>query len=332
MEEKQELDNLVFQHFNQLFKSQNGNMMSIINCIPQSISKEHNRWLIRPVSKDEVRVALFSMDPNKSQGLDGMSPGFYQHYWDVIGTNIVHFCDHFMKEGYLPAGLTKTHLVFIPKKSKPENVSDLRPIALCNVLYKLAAKVVANRLKPLLGNLISEAQSAFIPRQLITDNIMIAFEMQHYLKRKKQGKVGYGALKLDMSKAYERLEWSYLKEVMKKMGFCSHWIDLISKCISTVKFHILLSNSELGPIIPERGIKQGDHFSPYLFILDFEGLSSMIHRQTMQGGIHGITVARGAPNISHLLFADDSFIFFQANEKECFMVRDILAEYEEASG
>lgn len=168
--------------------------------------------------------------------------------------------------------------MLIPKKAKPETLSDLRPIALCNVLYEIVSKVLANRLKPLLSKLISESQSAFITGRLITDNIMLAFETQHFLKRKKQGKVGFGALKLDMSKAYDRLEWGFLIGIMKKMGFCDHWMHLIWNCITTTELYILLNGYELESIFPKRGIRQGDPLSPYLFIIASEGLSSMIKR------------------------------------------------------
>lgn len=117
--EKDELDELVFQHFNQLFNSSRGNMSTILNCIPQTITQDHNLLLIRTVTREEVRKALFSMDPNKSPGLDGMSPGFYQHFWDLISTDTVQYCDQFVKDGILPDGINRTQLILIPKKYKP---------------------------------------------------------------------------------------------------------------------------------------------------------------------------------------------------------------------
>lgn len=101
---------------------------------------------------------------------------------------------------------------------------ELRPIALCNMSYKILAKVVVNRLKAVLPSIISDTQSAFLPGRLISDYIMISYEVMHYLKRKSTGKEGYMALKLDMSKAYDQIEWGFLEAVMKKMGFSENWL------------------------------------------------------------------------------------------------------------
>jgi hypothetical protein len=118
----------------------------------------------------------------------------------------------------IPEGWNETVVVLIPKVN-PERLKDLRPISLCNVVYKLISKVLANRSKMILGELISPNQSAFVPGRLISDNTILAYEMSHYMRRKKKRKEVYMALKLDMSKAYDRVEWPFLEGVMKKMGF-----------------------------------------------------------------------------------------------------------------
>lgn len=133
-------------------------------------------------------------------------------------------------------------------------MGDLRCIALCNVVYKIIVKVMANHLKLLLDSIIVENQSAFVPERLMTDNIMIAFEIQHCLKCKTQGKDGYAAMKLDMSKAYDHIEWPLLRAIMLKLGFCVRWMNLIWACISSVEYHILHEGGEIGPIIPHRGL------------------------------------------------------------------------------
>lgn len=143
-------------------------------------------------------------------------------------------------------------------------------------------------------------QSAFVPGRLITDNVIAAFEINHWMHIRKQGKMGYSALKMDMSKAYDRVSWEFIRGIMLKMGFVSKWIDWVLLCMSTVKYSFLMSGREVGPIILKRGLRQGDPISPYLFLLCAEGLSALIQRKQEMGCLHGCKIARQAPAITHL--------------------------------
>ena len=129
--------------------------------------------------------------------------------------------------------------MLIPKKKQPTTVGDLRPIALCNVLMKVIKKVIVNRLKDLLNAVVSDTLSAFVPGRLISNNIMVSYEVMSYLKRKKIGKDGYMALKLDMNKAYDRIEWDFLRSFFLRMGFSSWWMPLVLTCVSTVSYNII---------------------------------------------------------------------------------------------
>ena len=146
------------------------------------------------------------MVPLKASGPDGMPPIFYQTFWLDIGMvfyDVVLFC---LNSGTFLRSINHTFITLIPKVANPKTVAQFRPISLCNVIYKLLSKVLVNRLKPILNSIISEAQSAFIVDRVITDNILIAFETLHHMKTQCSGKIGFMALKLDMSKAYDRVE------------------------------------------------------------------------------------------------------------------------------
>ena len=175
--------------------------------------------LLAPFSAIEIKDALFYMHPDKSPGPDGMNPAFYQKFWHIVGEDVVLACLTFINNCSFLVGLNDTSIVLIPKKQQLETLADMRLIALCNVLYKIISKMLANRMKTVLASVVSDAQSAFFPGRAITYNIIISAEIIHFLKRKRQGKNGNAALKIDMSKAYDRIEWQFLQAIMLKMGF-----------------------------------------------------------------------------------------------------------------
>jgi hypothetical protein len=204
-----------------------------------------------------------------------------------------------LNSGVLPCDLNKTYIALIPKMKAPTSVSDFRPISLCNVLYKLISKVLANRLKIFLPTIIVPTQSAFILGRLITDNILIAYETLHTMHTGMRGKKGFMAVKLDMSKAYDRVEWCFLEAVMRHLGFNERWISLVMMCITSVHYSVLVNGTPCGLIIPSRGIRQGDPISPYLFLLCAEALSSLLTQANQRGLISGVPTSKRGPKISH---------------------------------
>lgn len=125
------------------------------------------------------------------------------------------------------------------------------------------------------------------------------------------------ALKLDMSKAYNRVEWSFLRYVMIKMGFSDQWMALVMECITTVTYSLLINGEPFGDIKPSHGIRQGDPLSPYLFLLCFEGLHRMIRKATERGEIQGVSICQNGSKLTHLFFADDSLLFCRAATHDC---------------
>uniref|UniRef100_A0A803PV21 Reverse transcriptase n=1 Tax=Cannabis sativa TaxID=3483 RepID=A0A803PV21_CANSA len=233
-----DLPHVMTDYFQNLFTSSSADCVEVVNSIPQVVSNEQNFYLQQLITDEEVKKALFQMHPDKSPGPDGMTPGFFQKFWHVVSSDVINHVRGFFDSGSFCTELNETNIVLVPKKKHPESMSDLRPISLCNVIYKVISKVLANRIKGILPSVISENQSAFLEGRLISDNIMISFEIMHYLKRKRMGKEGYMALKLDLSKAYDRVEWAFLEQMMLHMGFNQKIVSLIMHCVSTVKYSI----------------------------------------------------------------------------------------------
>ena len=222
--------------------------------VDRVVSEEINQQLLLPFTPEEVRVALFQMHPSKAPGSDGMSSFFFQKFWHIVGTSVSTAVLSVLNSGKLLRKVNLTHIALIPKKKSPEMMSDYRPISLCNVLYKIISKVLANRLKTVLSVIISDSQSAFVPGKLITDNVSVAFEILHKMKAKRKGKQGEMAVKLDMSKAYDRVEWKFVEAMMRKLGFAERWVSMIMECICTVQYSVLLDGVPKGYVIPSRGL------------------------------------------------------------------------------
>jgi len=175
--------------------------------------------------------------------------------------------------------------------------------------------------------MISENQSAFIPGRLITDNALIAFECIHAIQHDNSTSSKFCAVKLDLAKAYDRVDWSYLEHAMEKLGFHHTWIKWIMECVTTVCYTVRFNGVLLNTIQPTRGLRQGNPLSPYLFLFVADGLSRVLQHGNGISSVQGFNVCRRAPTVSHLLFADDGLLFFRAAVAQTDLVKKALQRY-----
>ena len=211
MEELEEVVGVALAYFDNLFQARvEDQMEEFLNAVQCMMTDDMREFLSFEFTVEEVKVALFQMGPTKAPRPDGMNALFYQKFKHVVGNSIVLAVLDFLNNGNMLPDINHTNILLIPKVKNSERMSEFRPISLCNVIYKIISKVLANRLKQVLPQIISPTQSAFVLGRLITDNVLVAFETLHTMHSRKKGKTGSMALKLDISKAYDRVEWHFL--------------------------------------------------------------------------------------------------------------------------
>ncbi|GAU51605.1 hypothetical protein TSUD_414370 [Trifolium subterraneum] len=239
---QEELCEVAKSYFDTLFKPRDGDHDPVLNLIQPRVTDDDNFVLTAPITKVEIQQALFQMHPDKSPGPDGFNPTFYQRFWEQCNDDIFSAASTWLERGYFPTSLNETNICLIPKCDNSTSMKDLRPISLCNVLYKMISKVLANRLKCCLDKCVSQEQSAFVEGRSILDNALIATEVIHALKRKTKGRRGELELKIDISKAYDKVDWGFLRGVMTKMGFTDVWIRWVMMCVSSANYSVLMNS------------------------------------------------------------------------------------------
>ncbi|XP_073037131.1 uncharacterized protein [Primulina eburnea] len=296
---------------------------------PSVISDEDNYGITATPSLEEVRATVFSISPDSVAGPDGFSSAFFQHCWEIVHQDVLDAVLDFFRGSPLPQSFTATTITLIPKVEGPRAWSDFRPISLCNVTNKIISKLLYSRLRAVAERLISLNQSGFVPGRMISDNILLAQELTHSLTLPTRG--GNVILKLDMAKAYDRVQWPFLFAVLRHFGFSEQVVALVSACISHCHFSVNINGSLSGFFGSTRGLRQGDPLSPLLFILGAEYLSRGLDRLYLR---HPDMRYRSSCDllISHLAYADDIIIFANGGSRGMQRLLDFLHHYENCSG
>eukprot|EP00253_Pinus_taeda_P032882 PITA_32882 len=306
VETQEEIEQEFIQHFKEMSKEPNINQAEAIEGItrhiPRLITEEQNTLLLKPISLQEVETTANSL----------------KAVWQVV--------EESRSMRWMYPGLNATFIALIPKSEESNKPDKYRPIALCNIIYKIVSKVVALRLKPVVPLIISPEQSGYVEGGQITDGIILNHEIINSLKQsRKPGML----LKIDLSKAFDSISWDYMQKVLKAFGFDNAWIRWVSSLISSAFFSILINGIPTSTFRASRGIRQGDPLSPFLFIIMVEGLGRCIKNAIQSQDLKGITLHQ-APTVSHQQFIDDNMIFGYSSVQEARALNSLLLLFSKA--
>jgi hypothetical protein len=223
-------------------------------------------------------------------------------------------------KGIISGGLNSTFLALIHKVNKPLSFGDFRAISLCDLCYKVISKIIENQIKPILSRSLSEEQLGFLKGRQIQNAIGMVHECLHSMKKKNLKSL---VLKLDLHKAYDCINWDSLRMILIQVGLGIRMTNWVMTCVVSTSFTILLNGEAMDFFKIGRGLRQGCHLSPLLFILVMEGLRILLKEIQSEGKLTGVQVSRTI-NILHILFVDDEIIMTKATKSEWWEIDKII--------
>ena len=278
------------------------------------------------ITDEEIKIGLFEMNKSKSPGYDGLTVEFYQTFWHIIGSDILQVFNYCFRNGRLCDSMNCALIRLIYKKSGDRHdLKNWRPISLLAVDYKILSKVITNRLKRIMPNLVGEEQTCGVAGRKIHDNLMLLRDVIDYVNF---DNLDAALVSVDQEKAFDRISWKYMFNIMYKMNIPPTLIQWIKLLYSRPNSRIIITNFIGSPIQVKRGIRQGCPLSPLLYAICAEGLAALIRNN---GDLNGIASPKGECNIRLIQHADDTSLFI-SNNNEFSVINNILDNYSKGSG
>ncbi|GJT92141.1 RNA-directed DNA polymerase, eukaryota, reverse transcriptase zinc-binding domain protein [Tanacetum coccineum] len=296
----------------------------------KKISQEDALEMVKPISNEEIKSAIFDIEDNKAPGPDGFTSKFFKASWGIVGGDVCRAIKEFFSSGKMLGELNTTIISLMPKSKNPGKAVDYKPIACCGVFYKCISKVITNRIKIVLNKLVDPNQGAFIEGRQISDNILLIQELMNGYTWK--NKIRRCAFKVDIQKAYDTVSWDFLKMSLDFFGFPSKMVNWIMVCLSTASFSVNVNGSSHGFFKAKRGLRQGDPVSPYLFTIIMEVFNLMVKRQISLDKRFKFHWGCKEMGITHLCFADDLMLLCHADKISASILIRALDEFSLTSG
>ena len=204
-----------------------------------------------------------------------MNFNFIKQFWQLLKLDILCFLDEFYVHGVFSRGCNASFIALIPKVADPRFLNDYRPISLIGCMYKIVAKLLANRMKKVMALIVDETQYAFIEARHLLHSVLIANEVIEEAKRSSKSCLIF---KVDYEKAYDSVSWDFLLYMLDRAGFSSIWIKWIERCLKSASISVLVNGSPTTEFFPKRGLRQGDLLAPFLFNVVAKGLNGLIRK------------------------------------------------------
>lgn len=327
--EPEEIKAEAIRFFSSLFSEDNHDRPTFQNLGFNNITPSQSSMLTAPFSNQEIDNAVASCNSSKSPGPDGFNFKFIKAAWNLIKSEVYLTIEEFWKTGKLPKGSNVAFIALIAKTENPNDFKDFRPISMVGCIYKIISKLLANRLKSVMNELIGPYQSAFIEGRQILDGALIVGELLDSCKKNKTEAI---ILKLDFHKAFDSISWAFLDWVLSQMNFPSKWRTWISSCVTSAAASVLLNGTPTTPFKLHRGLRQGDPLSPFLFVLVVEAMNLLIKKATDLHLWSGIPISKNGPSLTHLQFADDTIVFCNPSIQSLTNIQNTLIIFQLASG
>jgi hypothetical protein len=318
-------------YFQDMFKAQDNlaitDQLVVLRNFPRMISEAEGNSIIEPVSLAEILKTLKGFNSSKIPGPDGWTVEFFLAFFDIVGNELLEVVEESRRLGKVTGALNATFIALIPKSDKPDSFGGFRPIALCNLVYKIITKTIATKLKTFILWYFKRT-IWFLEGRQINDAIGVVQEVVHSIKVKNIKEL---VLKLDLVKAYDRVDWGFLILVLLQIGLSLEATDWIMGCVTSTNFVVLINGKPTSFFKSSRGLRQGCPLSPLLFLIIIEGLSRIIQERVKDKKLEGVPVARGL-NITHLMFVDDVILFGIGCMAEWKVYKEILELFCKATG
>ncbi|KAJ8440382.1 LOW QUALITY PROTEIN: hypothetical protein Cgig2_019371 [Carnegiea gigantea] len=293
------------------------------------LSSEQQVSICRPFTNKDIKEALWSIPNHKSPGPDGYSSGFFKSTWDQTGHLVCDAVQDFFQYTSLPKEISATKLVVIPKVQHPQYAHEFRPISYCIVIYKCITKLLGQRIKEVLSEIIHPSQGAFVEGRELLYNVLICQDLARGYQRKQISP--RCMLKIGIQKAFDSVHWDFITDMLKALCFPQIFITWIKSCVTSVSFDIHINGRTTGTFKGGCGLKQGDPVSPLLFVKAIDYLSRLLHKHSLAKDFKFHLQYR-TMRLTNLMFADDLILFCKADPPTLHHIMSALRAFHETVG